>query len=280
MKIYARILAAVLVAGFASSAGFAEDSDPVEMTVGSPPMVSDDTGTPGPKNWEINAIFDAALSKDSKSYEIPMMDINYGIGEKAQLTYAVPYVFTKDTGVDDAGDEEVLRARGLANSEFGVKYRFYDNEKDGLSLAVNPKIEFRTPGSKLAGSAEEGGDGGVAEKGTTYALPFLLTKEFGKFSVTANVAGEKSSEDTRIETSASLGAGTRLTNKLAILLEIAGSDLNTAEEKRVLMNLGLKFKLSDKHAVVFAAGRDINSPSDTQKYSYLTLAYQRFIEFK
>ncbi len=271
MKIYASFLAAVIVSGFAASAGFAEDSEPIEMTVGSPPMISDDTGTPGPKNWEINAVFDAVLSKDSKSYEVPLWDINYGVGENIQLKYEVPYVFTDEAGA---------KSRGLANSEFGVKYRFYDNEKNGLSIAVYPQIGFRTPGSKIEGGREEGGEGGVAEKGTTYALPFLLTKEFGKFSVTANIAGERSSEDTRIETSASLGAGTRLTDKLAILLEIAGSDLNTAEEKRVLANLGLKFKLSDKHAVVFSAGRDIYAAPGSRSCSYVTLAYQRFIEYK
>ena len=270
MKVYARFLAAVLISGFAASAGFAEDSEPIEMTVGSPPMISDDTGTPGPKSWEINAVFDAVLSKDSKSYEVPLLDINYGVGEKLQLKYEVPYVFNDNTGE---------KAHGLSNSAFGVKYRFYDNEKNGLSLAVYPQIEFLTPGAKLAGAREEGGEGGVAEKGTTYVLPFLLTKEFSKFSVTANVAGERSSEDTRIATFASLGVGTRLTDKLAILLEVAGSDLNTTDEKRVLANLGFKFKLSDKHAVVLAAGRDIHAPVGSQKYYYATIAYQRFIEY-
>lgn len=31
-----------------------DGTERVEMTVGSPPMQSDDTGTPGPGNWEIN----------------------------------------------------------------------------------------------------------------------------------------------------------------------------------------------------------------------------------
>ncbi|MCX5784462.1 MAG: hypothetical protein NTX59_02105 [Elusimicrobia bacterium] len=271
MKVYARILTAVLVSGFVASAAFAEDSEPVEMTVGSPPMISDDTGTPGPKSWEINAVFDAVLSKDSKSYEVPLLDINYGVGETIQLKYEVPYVFNDNTGE---------KARGISNSKIGVKYKFYDNEKNGLSLAVYPQIEFLTPGSKLAGAREEGGEGGVAEKGVTYELPFLLTKEFGKFSVTANVSGERSSEDTHIAAFASLGAGTRLTDKLAILCEIAGSDLNNADEKRVLANLGFKFKLSDQHAIVVSAGRDIHAPAGSQKYSYATIAYQRFIEYK
>ena len=271
MKIPARLATAVLISCFTASAGFAGDSEPVEMTVGSPPMISDDTGTPGPKSWEINAVFDGAFSKDSRSYEVPLMDINYGVGENLQLKYEVPYVFTSNTGE---------KARGISNSKFGVKYRFYDNEKNGLSLAAYPQVEFLTPGSKLAGAREDGGEGGVAEKGTTYELPLLLTKEFAKFSVTANVAGERSSEDTRIQTSASLGAGTRLTDKLAIMLEVAGSELSNADERLFLANLGFKFKLSDKHAIVISAGRDIHTVPGSQKYYYATIAYQRFIEYE
>jgi len=37
--------------------------EPVEMVVGSPPMVSDDTGTPGNGNWEINVVVDGDVSK-------------------------------------------------------------------------------------------------------------------------------------------------------------------------------------------------------------------------
>jgi hypothetical protein len=66
--------------------------EPVEMVVGSPPMVSDDTGTPGNGNWEINVVLDGDISKDSNAFELPLMDVNYGVGDRFQLKYEVPYV--------------------------------------------------------------------------------------------------------------------------------------------------------------------------------------------
>ena len=44
--------------------------EPVEMTAGSPPLVIDDTGTPGPGNWELNLVFAGDLSSDSDTLRI------------------------------------------------------------------------------------------------------------------------------------------------------------------------------------------------------------------
>jgi hypothetical protein len=52
------------------------------MTVGSPPIVIDDTATPGPGNWEVNVMFEGDLSRHGDTHESPIADINYGFGEK------------------------------------------------------------------------------------------------------------------------------------------------------------------------------------------------------
>jgi hypothetical protein len=140
-------------AGTDSAAEQAEE--PVEMVVGSPPMVSDDTGTPGNGNWEINVVLGGDISKDSKAFELPLMDINYGIGDRLQLKYDVPYVVTCNTRFDENGERTTEQASGVSSSKVGVKYRFYDNDRSGLSLAVYPQMEFRTPGSKLEGEPDE-----------------------------------------------------------------------------------------------------------------------------
>lgn len=158
--------------------------EPVEMVVGSPPMVSDDTGTPGNGNWEINVMLAGDISKDSKTFELPLMDINYGIGDRLQLKYEVPYVVSWNAGFSETGEGRTQQASGFSNSRVGLKYRFYDNDRSGLSLGVYPQVEFRTPGSKLEGEPDEGGEGGVAEEGVTYTLPILLTKEFQRAPIT------------------------------------------------------------------------------------------------
>jgi hypothetical protein len=243
--------------------------EPVDMTVSSPPMVIDDTSTPGPGKWEANLVFGADLSTDSDTYESPLVDINYGVGENVQLKYEVPYAFTRNLLADEAGNKETVRARGVADSIVGVKYRFYDNDETNLSLAVYPQIEFRSPGAR---SSE---DGGVADAATTWILPLQLTKDFARASIAANAGVEKSTDDRHLPLSAGLGAGTRLTNKLAILGEVAGKNLDNAE-KRIVFDVGLRMKISEKHTVVAALGLDLYA-GDSQRHHYITVSYQRFI---
>lgn len=257
-----------------------EAEEPVEMVVGSPPMVSDDTGTPGNGNWEINVVLAGDISKDSKAFELPLIDINYGIGDRLQLKYEVPYVVTCNARLDKNGDRTTEQASGFSSSNVGVKYRFYDNDRSGLSLAVYPQVEFRTPGSKLEGEPDEGSEGGVAEEGATCALPILLTKEFQHASITANLDAERTTEDNHVDIDASFGVGTRLTDQLAVMGEIAGQDLNRADERRILLNVGFRLKIGSKQAFVGSVGHDIQDGADGQKHLYVTLAYQHFFQPK
>jgi hypothetical protein len=305
-----RVLSTIIVSSLVASIGFAQDAksektgrqqsverdrknagdaavadspaeqaeEPVEMMVGSPPMVSDDTGTPGNGNWEINVVLDGDISKDSKAFELPLMDINYGIGDRLQLKYEVPYVVTWNARFDENGERTTEQASGVSSSRVGVKYRFYDNDRSGLSLAVYPQVEFRTPGSKLEGEPDEGGEGGVAEEGVTCVLPILLTKEFQRASITANLGAERTTEDNHVGIAASFGVGTRLTDELAVMGEIAGQDLNQADERRVLLNFGFRLKISDKQAFVGSVGHDIQDGADGQQHLYVTLAYQHFFQ--
>ena len=47
---------------------------------GGPPFLSDDPDTPGPGHWEINMGFLGARNPHVGLYQIPDMDINYGLG--------------------------------------------------------------------------------------------------------------------------------------------------------------------------------------------------------
>lgn len=237
--------------------------EPVDMTVGSPPMKIDDTATPGDANWEINILLDADLSRDSDTHELPVLDINYGVGENVQLKYEVPYVFSRDVQTDEAGNEHTVRDHGLGHSTIGVKYRFYDNDETNLSLAVYPQVEFRSPG-------------GLAGEGTTWMLPVLLTKDFEHESITANANIEKTTGDPHAHVFAGFGVGTRLGDKLALLGEVVGQQLESSADHRVLLDVGLRFKIDEKQAFVGAVGLDFEA-GDGQRHHYATVGYQRFI---
>ena len=248
--------------------------DAVDMTVGSPPMMLDDTDTPGEGNWEVNFLFDGDLSRDSDTYELPAVDINYGLNEKIQLKYEGNYVFTRSAEYDGAGNRRTTRARGLGDTTLGLKYRFYDNDETNLSLAVYPQVEFRTPGARRPE------DGGVASPGTTWILPLLLTRDLGRAAITANVEVDKATSDPHATLFAGVGAGTRVTDKIAVLADIAGHDLNRSGDRRILIEVGLRRKINEKNAFVAALGFDVFAGSDVQRHHYFTVGYQRFVGSK
>ena len=241
-----------------------KDSEPVEMTVGSPPMVTDDTETPGPNNWEINLTFDGDLAGSERRFETPLFDVNSGVGDKLQFKYEVPYVFDRRAEPTLGGGSTIVSAHGFGDSNFGVKYRFYDNNDTGLSFAIYPQVEFRTPwGSKAVSDGE-----------TVFVLPIILTKEFEHASITANAIVEAHPGGER-RYFASFGVGKRLTDHVALLTEIVGTNLNATDEKHVLFNVGLRRKISETQAISGAVGRDIYAGGDQLRHTYLLLSYQK-----
>jgi len=57
-----------------------------------PPYLTNDPGTPGNGNWEINLGAVPTLERGVSSYQLPQIDLNFGVGDRLQLTYEVLYL--------------------------------------------------------------------------------------------------------------------------------------------------------------------------------------------
>jgi hypothetical protein len=136
-------------------------------TYAGPPIFTDDTGTPGPGKWEINAgvTMDKRTAEDR--FNTPVLDLNYGIGEHIQLNYSISWVVldTKDQGTKN----------GLGNSEVAVKWRFADEDRYGIALSVYPRFIFNNPTSSA--------DRGLADKGTIFRFPVQMEKKIGIINI-------------------------------------------------------------------------------------------------
>ena len=53
-------------------------------------MITDDTGTPGPGAWEVHIAATMQRAASTSTGDLPLLDINYGVGEQIQLKYEVP----------------------------------------------------------------------------------------------------------------------------------------------------------------------------------------------
>jgi hypothetical protein len=138
---------------------------------GGPPMQTDDPGTPGNNNWEINVAYIPERAKDFDQYSVPILDINYGVGPRIQLKYQVPYLFESFNGGPLEG--------GLGKSLAGVKWRFYQNDKYKLNISTYLQLEFNNPNDSVKR--------GLADAGTRFLLPFEVTKEVGPLELNVEV---------------------------------------------------------------------------------------------
>src|SRR5207244_4178488 len=145
-------LALLCVAGaalaLASSAGRA-------LAQGGPPLITDDPGTPGSGKWEIQFSFAHERTEHERSYDAPLLDVNYGWGERIQLKCEVAYL-TIDT------DDERAHS-GLGNSLAGLKLRFLDEDRAGFAMSFYPQVEFNNPTKSVRR--------GLVESGTNVLLP-------------------------------------------------------------------------------------------------------------
>jgi hypothetical protein len=158
---------------------------------GGPPFRSDDPDTPGNRHWEINLGFIGERNRFGGSYEIPDIDINYGLGSRIQLKYELPL-----SAQEMRGDSSHFLA-GLGNSLLGVKYRFFERHskthiREGerevkFSLSVYPQLFLNNPTRAVVR--------GVAEPAPQALLPMEASYKKGWLRLSGEVGYWSKSND-------------------------------------------------------------------------------------
>src|SRR5436190_8802827 len=74
------------------------------LAQGGPPLLTDDPGTPGNGNSELNLAFTLERFRHESLYEAPLLDFNYGVGERIQLKIELPWLLKHENPGPDASD--------------------------------------------------------------------------------------------------------------------------------------------------------------------------------
>jgi hypothetical protein len=226
---------------------------------GGPPLLTDDPGTPGNRNWEINLGFTQDVQHDLHTYETPILDLNYGLGDRIQLKYELPYLLVSSDGGP--------LASGLGNSLAGVKWRFYENEEKGWNVSTYPQLEFNNPGESL--------HRGLVDKGPNFLLPIEVTKRVGPFELNWE-AGYWFSDHLSNGRVLGFAAGHQTTKRLELLTEIydfVGVGTNARDDT---LDFGGRFEFHRDILLLFMAGRGFSGPQSTQSrfIGYFGLQFQ------
>ena len=111
-----------------------------------PPLITNDPDTPGAGAWEINVAATGAHTGGVWDIDAPDLDINRGVGDRVQLSLHLPWSH-RDTGG--------AWMSGIGAAEFGVRWRFLDQARDGMPMhtAFTTWRAMSVNGSRTAGTA-------------------------------------------------------------------------------------------------------------------------------
>jgi hypothetical protein len=216
---------------------------------GGPPYYTNDPGTPGNRNWEINLGYMPFLYNTQSITHTPDVDINYGVGNRIQLTFENAWLRVKTA----PGDAKY----GLGQDQLGVKWRFYDDQKSGLAISIFPQVSI----NNLNHSVERG----ITPPGASVILPIEFAKKLGPIDVNWE-AGYQVVHRGPDGWITGLVAGHDFSKKLELDAEFYGLGTFNNSNNEQTLGAGARYKLRPPFILLLMAGRSVAPAHNGQPY--------------
>jgi hypothetical protein len=220
---------------------------------GGPPYYTNDPGTPGPFNWEINVGYMPFFFDGQSVSHTPDLDINFGVGQRIQLTYENAWLRVQPPSVQAPAKTEY----GLGQSNPGVKWRFYDAGEGHLQVSIFPQF-FLNNGNDAVKR-------GITPASETFELPFEFTKKIGPVDVDYEV-GYDFVHKGRDGWITGLVVGRDLTHKLELDAEFYNTGTFHPAANQPLLDVGGRYKLHSPVILLIMAGRALRPTNAIQAY--------------
>jgi hypothetical protein len=218
-----------------------------------PPFITNDPGTPGNGNWEINVAAMQTKLHGISTLQLPQLDVNYGLGERIQLTGEIPYVVANASGE--------TQASGWGNANPGVKWRFFDQGEEGWRLSIFPMYQ--------TGVSAEAQGKGIGVAGPRFFLPVEVARKVGSLSFNLE-AGTYMPVHGDHEDILGLVVGQPLNSRLELDGELYYDRIRGGTEITTF-DVGGRYHLHRGFNLLFLAGRSLhgNSPGQIEFIGYL-----------
>jgi hypothetical protein len=206
-------------------------------------MITDDPGAPGPGKWENNIAFAFEHRDGETSYDVPAIDLNYGVGEHIQLTLQTAPVILKREDHGPIG--------GLGGTEAAVKWRFFDEDKSGFDMSMFPRIIFNITQSSVRR--------GLSGDGTRFQIPFQVAKTFGPWHADGEF-GPLASSVGRSEFLYGVVTGYEIAKPTMLMAELHGTSRTNFTRDVLTLNFGLHHEFTEHQILILSLGHEIRSP--------------------
>jgi|SRR5580658_4420856 hypothetical protein len=216
---------------------------------GGPPFYTNDPGTPGDLNWEINLGYMPFFYSNQSVSHTPDVDINFGVGDRIQLTYENAWL-----RVQQPSSKTKF---GLGQSNPGVKWRFYDAGESGLSISVFPQFFLNNPNDAVRR--------GITSASDAFELPVEFSKKFGPIDVNYEFGYQfvHKGPDGWLT---GLVVGHDFTPKLEMDLEFYSQGTFHPSDGQPTLELGGRYKIHSPVILLFMAGRSLEPTRPNQSY--------------
>jgi hypothetical protein len=181
------------------------------------------------------------ITRNAASYQVPQLDLNFGVGDRIQLTYEIPYVLQSS----DGGPLQT----GWSNAYPGFKWRFLDQGEDGWQASIFPQVE--------AGTSSLARDKGIAVPGPRYLLPVEVTHKLGPLDVDVEAGFYVGGHGQR-DRILGLVVGRPVTDRLELDAEMYDDRAPGGQPRSTTLGVGGRYKLTQSFIALFMAGRSID----------------------
>lgn len=216
---------------------------------GGPPYYTNDPGTPGNLNWEINIGYMPFYYTNQSVSHTPDVDINFGLGDRIQLTYESAWLRVQNPGAPVK--------YGMNQSNPGVKWRFYDTGEDGLSISIFPQFFLNNPNSAVNRQ--------ITSPNNSFLMPVEFSKKFGPLGVDYEIGYQfvHKGPDGWIT---GLVVGHDFSRKLEGDIEFYNVGTFHPSYNQPTLDVGGRYKLHSPVILLFMAGRAIEPAGPKQSY--------------
>jgi len=219
------------------------------MAQGGPPYYTNDPGTPGNHNWEINIGYMPFYYEGQSISHTPDLDINFGVGDRIQLTYENAWLRVRNPGS--------AAKFGLNQSNPGVKWRFYDAGENGLSISVFPQAFLNNPNNAVRR--------GITPASDSFLIPIEFSRKVGPVDVNYEVGYQlvHKGPDGWIT---GLVLGHDFTKKLEMDMEFYSQGSFHPFDSQPTLDFGARYKLHSPIILLLMAGRSLEPARPNQSY--------------
>jgi len=221
---------------------------------GGPPYYTNDPGTPGNMNWEINLGYMPFLYDGQSTTHTPDVDINFGAGNHVQLTYESAWLRVQNPG-------QPIKY-GMNQDQLGLKWRFFDSREHeagekGMAFSIFPQLSVNNPNDAVRR--------GIVPAGASLIIPLEFTRKFGPVDVNAE-AGYNWVHIGPHGWLTGLVVGHDFTKRLEMDAEFYSTGTFHPTYAQPSIDVGARYRLRYPFILLLMAGRGIEPAHSNQPY--------------